>query len=110
MPEMRYLLVRTSQGTRANFEPFRILTVQPDLEDVRVLGERVHMAEAKVRNQDYTKNTNWALCSETWCPFFEGCVRTGTLSGTIQSVLSATAGSAATLSSTGTNHEGDFNV
>jgi hypothetical protein len=110
LPEMRYLLVRTSTGTRANFEPFRILDVQPDLEDVRVLGERVRMAEAKVRNQDYTKNTKWPLCSEMWCPFFEGCVRTGTLAGTVADVLSANVGSTTTQSSTGTNHEGDSNV
>jgi hypothetical protein len=110
MPEMRYLLVRTSVGTRANFEPFRILDVQPDLEDVRVLGERVRMAEHKVATKDFSKNMNWPLCSEMWCPFYEGCVRTGELSGTIESVMSINVGHTVTQSSTGTNHEGDSNV
>jgi hypothetical protein len=93
MPEMRYLLVRTSIGTRSNFEPFRIITLQPDLEDVRVLGERVRMAEHKVATNDYTKNTRWPLCSEVWCPYFDKCVRGTELSGTVESVLSSIMGS-----------------
>lgn len=107
LPEMRYLLVRTQLGTRSNFEPFRILTVQPDLEDVRVLGERIRMAEAKVAAQDFTKNTSWPLCSEKWCAYYDRCVRGGDLGGTIDSVLSGLSGSGAEQYTTYIDLEGE---
>ena len=93
LPEMRYLLVRTSLGTRSNFEPFRILTVQPDMEDVRMLGDRIREAEQKVRNQEFEKKTSWPLCSPKWCSYYDRCVLGNELSGTVDSVLSTTVGS-----------------
>jgi hypothetical protein len=95
LPEMRYLLVRTSLGKRNNFEAHRVINVQPDLEDVRILGERIRLAEDRVARQAFTKNTDWTLCSEKWCPYYDRCVRGGDLGGTIESVLSGIAGSAA---------------
>ena len=77
LPEMRYLVVRTSRSTRANFEAFREVTVRPDLEDVRVLGERIRRAEAIVAAESYVKTPEWVLCSATWCPFYEKCMVTG---------------------------------
>ena len=107
LPEMRYLLVRTQVGTRSNFEPSRIITVQPDLEDVRILGERIRKAEDKVRNQDFTKNMSWPLCSEIWCPYYARCVHGGDLGGTIDSVLSGLTGSGAAQYITSTHLEGE---
>jgi hypothetical protein len=111
LPEMRYLLVRTSLGSRANFEPSRILALQPDLEDVRVLGDRIRQAEAVVSAAAYTKNTSWPLCSPVWCPYYSRCVLGDELSGTVESVLSVSIGSreAQYISST-TTTTGDTNV
>jgi hypothetical protein len=82
LPEMRYLVVRTSRSSRANFEPYRILTVRPDLEDIRVLGDRIRMAEQIVQQQSYKRTPEWVLCSATWCPYHEKCMVTGELAGT----------------------------
>ena len=92
LPEMRYLLVRTSIGTRSNFEAHRIITVQPDLADVQVLGERVREAERIVQERDFRKNTGWNLCSEKWCPYYERCILTGELSGDPEEILSQIVG------------------
>ena len=93
LPEMRYLLVRTSLGTRSNFEPFRILTVQPDMEDVRMLGDRIREAEQKVRDQEFKKKTDWPLCSPKWCSYYDRCVLGNELSSTVEEVLSVSMGS-----------------
>jgi hypothetical protein len=93
LPEMRYLLVRTSLGTRSNFEPSRILTLQPDMEDVRMLGDRIREAEQKVRSQEFKKKTDWPLCSPKWCSYYDRCVLGNELSGTVENVLSITVGS-----------------
>jgi RecB family exonuclease len=79
LPEMRYLLVRTSIGVRQNFEASRVMTLQPDIEDVRVLGERVRLAEAMVESRRFPRNLDWGLCHKSWCGFWEACVRTGEL-------------------------------
>jgi hypothetical protein len=92
LPEMRYLLVRTSTGTRSNFEAHRILTVQPDLADVKVLGDRVREAERIVQERDFKKNTSWNLCSDKWCPYYERCIITGELSGDPENILSQIVG------------------
>jgi hypothetical protein len=92
LPEMRYLLVRTSIGKRSNFEEHRIITVQPDLADVQVLGERVREAERLVQERDFRKNTGWNLCSEKWCPYYERCILTGELSGDPEEILSQIVG------------------
>lgn len=110
LPEMRYLLVRTQVGTRSNFEPSRILTVQPDLEDVRVLGDRIRKAEDVVRNRDFKKNTSWPLCSEKWCSYYSRCVRGGDLGGTIEEVLSVMDGTQAAPLLMTQDPEGDTNV
>jgi hypothetical protein len=82
LPEMRYLVVRTSRSSRANFEPARILDIQPDLEDVRVLGERIRIAEKMVKSEAFVRKPEWILCSEQWCPYYEGCMVTQELAGT----------------------------
>ena len=83
MPEMVYMVSRTSQSTRSNFEHSKILRVQPDFEDVKMLGERIRAAEAIVANETYRTKTDWPLCSAKWCPFFAGCQETGELSGPV---------------------------
>jgi hypothetical protein len=89
LPEMRYLVVRTSRSTRANFEPFRLVTVRPDLEDVRVLGDRIRMAEQIVAEERYVRKPEWILCSAVWCPFHERCMGTEELAGTPATVRNA---------------------
>ena len=102
LPEMRYLLVRTSVGTRSNFEPFRIMTVQPDMEDVRLLGERIRQAEHVVSTMQFEKKTTWPLCSPKWCSYYDRCVQGDELSGTVEQVLSVSMGSRNTQSITPT--------
>ena len=92
LPEMRYLLVRTSIWTRSNFEAHRIITVQPDLADVQVLGDRIREAERIVQDRDFQKNTNWHLCSDKWCSFYERCIIKGELSGDPENLLSQIVG------------------
>ena len=82
LPEMVYMVSRTSTSTRSNFEKGRIVTVQPTLEDVRLLGDRIRAAEAAIVNEDYKTKTDWPLCSPKWCPFYQGCQVDGSLSGT----------------------------
>jgi len=35
-----------------------------------------------VEAEAYSTKTDWPLCSQKWCPFFNGCQVTGELSGT----------------------------
>lgn len=79
LPEMRYLLVRTSRGSRSNFEKSRVMRVQPDLVDVSELGDRVRQAEAIVASGVFPRNREWGLCHKSWCNFYERCVTTGEL-------------------------------
>jgi hypothetical protein len=78
---MVYVVSRTSTSIRKDFEPTRIVRVQPDLEDVKQLGDRIRKAEKIVAEESYQTKTDWPLCSVKWCPFFEGCQVTGDLLG-----------------------------
>jgi hypothetical protein len=80
MPEMVYMVSRTSRSVRKDFEKGRIVRVQPNIEDVVLLGARIRQAEETVATGSYKKKTDWPLCSATWCPFYEGCEVTGELS------------------------------
>lgn len=86
LPEMVYMVSRTSQSTRKNFEGTKIVRVQPTIEDVKLLGDRIRIAEDKVQNESYETKTDWPLCSPKWCPFYQGCQVDGTLAGTPQVV------------------------
>jgi hypothetical protein len=88
LPEMVYMVSRTSTSTRADFEPTRVVRVQPDMEDIKLLGERIRAAETIVVEELYKPKTDWPLCSAKWCPFFQGCQVTGELSGTVELVTS----------------------
>lgn len=81
LPEMVYMVTRTSTSTRKDFEHTRIIRVQPDMEDITQLGDRIRKAEKIVAEESYQTKTDWPLCSQKWCPFFEGCQVTGTLRG-----------------------------
>lgn len=81
LPEMVYMVARTSTSTRKDFEPVRIVRVQPTMEDIKLLGDRIRKAEQTVATDNYQKKTNWPLCSAKWCPYFQGCQVDGTLSG-----------------------------
>lgn len=82
LPEMVYMVSRTSKSTRKNFEAARIVRVQPTIEDVMLLGNRIRVAEDTVKQETYQTKTDWPLCSPKWCPFFQGCQVDGTLLGT----------------------------
>ena len=82
LPEMVYMVSRTSLSKRKDFEGGRVVRVQPTIEDVQLLGDRIRAAEEVVETEKYKTNTSWPLCSPKWCPFYEGCQVTGTLLGT----------------------------
>lgn len=82
LPEMVYMVTRTATSVRKDFEKGRMIRVQPTIEDVRLLGDRVRAAELAVATEDYRTKPEWPLCSAQWCPFFQGCQVDGTLSGT----------------------------
>jgi hypothetical protein len=84
LPEVTYTVVRTTTGT----ETAKRVHVTPDLEDVRVLGDKIREAQRIVNEEDYAKNPAWNLCSQTWCPHYQGCMVTGELSGTPATVRS----------------------
>lgn len=86
LPEMWYLVSRRKEGKTKQFEPARRLMVQPALSDVSLLGERVRRAEELVRTEDFVRRPEWTLCDRRWCPFYQGCVVTGELAGTVETV------------------------
>lgn len=79
---MHYLVSRKSRGRGSSFEGARRVTVQPILEDVRVLGDRIRTAEKITAEETYTRRPDWVLCSEQWCPHYEHCIVTKELAGT----------------------------
>jgi hypothetical protein len=86
LPKMVYMVTRTTRSSRKGFESATIVEVQPDLEDIKQLGERIRMAEDIVEKENYVKKPEWFLCSTKWCPFYEGCMVTEELSGTVSKV------------------------
>lgn len=84
LPEVTYCVVKTGKGGEVS----KRVTVQPDLEDVRVLGDKIREAQRIVESEDFVKNPAWTLCSAQWCPHYQGCMVTGELSGTPATVRS----------------------
>jgi len=79
---MVYLVSRKTKGRGHSFEGARRVTVQPILEDVRRLGDRIRTAEKLLAEEGYVRRPEWVLCSQEWCPHYEGCMVTGDLAGT----------------------------
>ena len=79
LPPMYYFVARTSRSARKDFDKTRIVTLQPDIEDVKMLGDRIRKAQSIIETNSYAPNTKWFLCSATWCPFYNGCQVTGEL-------------------------------
>jgi hypothetical protein len=79
LPPMIYTVVKSGTGGEL---ARRVGPVQPDLDDVRVLGDKIREAERIVSQEDYVRNPSWVLCSEKWCPHYRGCILTGELAGT----------------------------
>ena len=86
LPKMVYMVTRTTRVSRKGFEYATTVEVQPDLEDIRQLGERIRIAEDTIEKENYVKKPEWFLCSAKWCPFYNGCMVTGELSGTVSNV------------------------
>jgi hypothetical protein len=82
LPEMVYMVARTATSIRKDFEKGRVIRVQPTIEDVRLLGDRIRAAELAVETEDYKPKPEWPLCSVKWCAFYEKCQVTKELSGT----------------------------
>lgn len=78
LPEVTYCVVKTGKGGEVS----KRVTVQPDFEDVRVLGDKIREAQRVLDTEDFVKNPAWNLCSQQWCPHYQGCMVTGELSGT----------------------------
>lgn len=78
LPPVTYAVARTNKSG----ETAKRVHVQPDLEDVRMLGEKIRDAQRIVDTEDYVKNPGWNLCREQWCSHYQGCMVTGELSGT----------------------------
>lgn len=76
-PSMTYAIVKPGTGG----ECARRVSVQPDLDDVRVLGQKIRDAEAMVAADEFPRNPAWNLCSKKWCPHYTGCMETGELAG-----------------------------
>jgi hypothetical protein len=77
LPSMTYTVVKPGTGG----ECAKRVSVQPDLEDVRVLGQKIRDAEATVSADLFPRNPSWNLCSEKWCPHYNGCMVTGEYAG-----------------------------
>lgn len=75
--EMTYLVSRTRGG---NVEKARRVVVKPELDDVKLLGDRIREAERIINTKDYAPNPSWILCSPRFCPFYNGCRVTRELS------------------------------
>jgi hypothetical protein len=78
LPQVTYTVARSNRTG----ETARRITIQPDLEDVRVLGQKIREAQQVVNTEDYVKNPGWNLCRAQWCSHYQGCMVTGELSGT----------------------------
>lgn len=76
--QMHYLVSRTRTGNAA-LERARRVVVQPELDDVALLGARIRKAEWIIREMAYAPNPTWTLCSPKFCPFYQGCQVTGEL-------------------------------
>lgn len=76
--QMHYVVSRTRGGTPA-LEKARRVVVQPELDDVALLGERIRKAESIIKHKLYAPNPTWTLCSPKYCPFYQGCQVTGEL-------------------------------
>lgn len=72
---MTYTIVKSLKGGTVS----KRITLQPDLNDVKILGERIRSAEHIVKQDVFPQNTSWYLCSSTWCPHYQRCVVTGEL-------------------------------
>lgn len=77
LPEMVYTIVKPGTGG----ECAKRVSVQPDLVDVAVLGQKIRDAEAIIDADEFPRNPSWVLCSETWCPHYTKCMVTGEYAG-----------------------------
>jgi hypothetical protein len=73
---MYYLVSRTRVG---QVERARRVTVQPELDDVSLLGNRIRLVEQTIKEQNFAPNPAWILCSPRFCAFYNGCQVTGEL-------------------------------
>lgn len=73
---MHYLVSRTRGG---QVEKARRVIVQPELDDVALLGTRIRLVEQIIKERNFAPNPSWTLCSPRFCAFYNGCQVTGEL-------------------------------
>jgi hypothetical protein len=81
LPQVDYLVVRKQRGKSKSFDGARIVSVQPDLHDVAVLGRRVREAQHLADEGEFLPNPASMFCSVQWCQFYDRCQGTGELAG-----------------------------
>ena len=77
--QMHYLVSRTRTGTTA-LERARRVIVQPEMDDVALLGDRIRQVEWVIKENAFEPNPGWVLCKAKFCPFYNECQITGELS------------------------------
>lgn len=68
LPRVEFHVSRCAQGSRADFEPVRVIAVQPDESDLETLDLRAHHGDTVVWYGEVEKNPDWFLCQPEWCP------------------------------------------
>jgi len=84
--QMHYVVSRTRTGTKT-LEKARRVILQPEMDDVALLGERIRKAEWIIQEKQFAPNPTWTLCSPKYCPFYNGCQVTGELRKTPIEIL-----------------------
>jgi len=77
--QMHYLVSRTRTGN-STLERVRRVIVQPELDDVALLGDRIRQVEWVIKENAFEPNPTWLLCKAKYCPFYTECQVTGELS------------------------------
>jgi hypothetical protein len=111
LPQVDYLVVRKKVGKTKGFEGARIVSVEPDLHDVAILGQRVRAAEQLLTAGEYLPNPAATFCSKQWCAFWDRCQGTGELAGDFPRLASRLSQELSIVSSAsaGVAHKGDSN-
>lgn len=68
-PPVEVHIARTKSGKRADFEAARVVQVQPTDEDMRLVDQRMRLADQQAAAGNWNKNPDWFLCKPEWCPF-----------------------------------------
>lgn len=68
LPRVEFHIARSREGKRANFERSRIVSVQPNEQDVAMVDARIRESDRQAAEGNWAKNPSWILCKPEWCP------------------------------------------